>query len=52
MKSMPFAFGDVQKDFSRKHLFYHSTRLFWSLLNLITCFVYAKHLLISLDIPN
>ena len=34
---MPFAFGGVRKDFSRKHLFHHSTRSSWSLLNLITC---------------
>ena len=34
---MPFALGGVQKNFSRKHLFHHSTRSSWSLLNLIIC---------------
>jgi hypothetical protein len=33
---MPYAFWGVQKDLSRKHLFRHFTRSFWSLLNLIT----------------
>jgi hypothetical protein len=36
-KWKPFAFGGVQKDLSRKHLFHHSTRSSWSMLNLITC---------------
>jgi len=40
---MPFEFGGVLKDLSCKHLFQHSTRLSWSLLN-PTTFLFMQEL--------